>query len=125
YLAVLIAGIKLLLQRQRDVYALGILFFLITLALFSNIVFLVGATMAERFLFFPSVGFCLVVAQLMRRLWGGDNGVVPDQKLYLILVPVALVWAGLTIQRNSQWKDAYTLYKTDLERTPNNYRLSY
>ena len=31
----------------------------------------------------------------------------------------------MTVQRNGLWRDAYTLYKADLDRTPNNYRLAY
>jgi tetratricopeptide (TPR) repeat protein len=43
----------------------------------------------------------------------------------LVMVPVCLAFTGLTIARNSEWKDNYTLFKTDLEKAPNDSRLNF
>ena len=58
----------LIRMPKRDVVAFGILFFLITLSIVSNIVFPIGTNMSERFMFMPSVGFALVMAALLWRL---------------------------------------------------------
>ena len=46
-------------KQKRDPLVFGILFYLITLSVVSNLVFPIGTNMAERFLFMPSIGFCL------------------------------------------------------------------
>ena len=57
YVFLIVFSVMRLRKYPRDLYAFGILFFLLTISLFSNILFLTGAIMAERFLFFGSVGF--------------------------------------------------------------------
>ncbi|MEM1214668.1 MAG: tetratricopeptide repeat protein, partial [Bacteroidota bacterium] len=46
---------------QRSIAGFGILYYLGTLSIVSNIVFPVGTHLSERFLFMPSVGFALVI----------------------------------------------------------------
>ncbi|MBS1630213.1 MAG: DUF1736 domain-containing protein [Bacteroidetes bacterium] len=112
-------------QKRKDVFALSILFFLGPLVLVSNLFFLVGATMAERFLFFPSVGFCLAIALLLVRMIKQQDAVLTQKRLWFILGPIALLFAGISIYRNAEWKDNYTLAKADLARTPQSFRLAY
>jgi hypothetical protein len=51
-------GIYALIKfRKKSIVAFGILFYLITLAPVSNLFFLGGSTMAERFMYIPSLGF--------------------------------------------------------------------
>ena len=129
YIFLAVFGIKRFLKNKKNPYAFGILFFLITLALFSNIPFLIGATMGERFMFFPSVGFCLVVAFLLEKVivkQPGDGLLILKNKLVLgIVIPVFLVFAVLTIDRNSDWVDNYTLFKTDADKSPDNSKLDF
>src|SRR5204862_1826478 len=53
--------------KKRDIIGYGILFYFITIFLFSNLILLIGASMAERFLYFPSLGFCIVIGALLFR----------------------------------------------------------
>ncbi len=112
-------------RKRKDVFALSILFFLGPLVLVSNVFFLVGATMAERFLFFPSVGFCLAIALLLSRMLKGQEDLLSQKKLWLVLAPVTLIFLGISIYRNSEWKDNYSLAKADQARTPQSFRLAY
>jgi len=85
--------------------------------------------MAERFLFFGSVGFCLVIALLVEKLFikTGDNffAALNNLKLLGFLIPIILVYGFITISRNKDWFDNFTLYTTDLEKATNNSRLNY
>jgi hypothetical protein len=54
--------------RKKSIVAFAILFYMITIAPVSNIFFLNGSTMAERFLFIPSLGFCILLAYLLIKL---------------------------------------------------------
>ena len=56
-----ILGFALVNIKKKPAIAFGIFFYLIMLAPTSNFFFLVGATLSERFLFFPSVGFVIAV----------------------------------------------------------------
>jgi tetratricopeptide (TPR) repeat protein len=109
-----ISGIK-----QRDPVRFGILFYLITLSIASNLVFPIGTFMGERFLFMPSVGFCLAAAVLLVRLQQRLNNRIP-----LIILGVALaLFSGKTIWRNRDWVDNETLFAADLKVSANSAKL--
>lgn len=112
-------------RGKRSIWGLSILLFAAPLLLVSNLFFLVGATMAERFLFFPSAGFCLAAAQLLALVSRKREKMLAEKKLWFVLSPVAIIFAALTAYRNTEWKDNYTLAKADLARTPDNFRVAY
>lgn len=123
YVAMLAIAIYRSVKYKKDAIAFGLWFFLLTIALFSNLFVLVGSIMAERFLFFPSVGFCLVAAVLIGKLKGRETSLF--SRIATIVAVISLVFAEMTIQRNSEWKDNITLFTTDLEKAPENARLWY
>ena len=92
-------GLYRLVRFRKDYWAYGILFFMATIALFSNIFFLMGSAMGERFLFFASAGFCLLAALAIEKwvLKGEtDFGKFTANKLALaVLVPVCLLYSAL------------------------------
>ncbi|PPK88841.1 Tfp pilus assembly protein PilF [Neolewinella xylanilytica] len=109
----LVAWAALHLRSRRPVVAAGILTYVFTLSIVSNLVFSVGTLMSERFLFMPSVGFALAVVALLaswKRGWWVLIGVVP-------------VFCVLTVTRNPVWKDNYTLFTTDIVRQPRSAKL--
>ena len=91
------------------------------------VLFLLGAAMAERFIFFASAGFCLVIALLLERLLARYNitgtAILNNNKTRAILIPICVVFIAMTISRNSDWVDGYTLYQTDVKRSPADARL--
>ncbi len=126
YVFLIVFSIKRFIKDQKDPYAFGIIFFLATLALFSNIPFLIGATMGERFLFFPSVGFCVVVGIVIEKFIARQPGSLEMLKNKMVLgvvIAVSAIFALLTINRNGDWVDNYTLFKTDAEKSPNNSKI--
>ena len=124
YFSLAFFGVRRLIKNKKDPYAFGILFFLITIALFSNILFLIGTTMADRFLFFPSVGFCLVIALFLWKLFVKNDGsgqvFLKKSKIWYIVIPVFIIYAVLTVRRNPDWESNYTLFKADLNKYPQN-----
>lgn len=132
YAFLIILGIYRLIKVKRDPWAFSLLFFLITLSLFSNIPFLMGEIFAERFAFFASVGFCLLMALAVERWLANvknteevDAGIamIGKPKVLMVLVPVSLLFSCITIARNNDWKDDYTLFTTDAKNAPGNSRL--
>lgn len=53
--------------KKRKIPAYAILFYLATLSIVSNLVVSVGTFMNERFIFMPSVAFCLLLGWLLAR----------------------------------------------------------
>ena len=102
-------------RQKRDVVSFGLAFFLITLSIVSNIVFPVGTNMAERFIFMPSVGFCLVLAVIL----------VKYLKNYAIYtaIGIAIFFGIKTFTRNFDWKDNYTIFTTDVNVSQNSAKL--
>lgn len=97
--------------RKRSVIAFGILFYLATLSLVSNLPFSTGTFMSERFMFVPSVGFVIVMA----RLFSSPRiaRALPGRYAKVALAALLLLGAGKTISRNAVWKDDFTLLTTD------------
>lgn len=127
YVAMIYFMVTRFMKDKKDPWAFGILFYLATIFLFSNFPFLMGAELAERFAFFASAGTCLLMAlaieQWIIKMKDADISIVKSSKVLVILVPLCLVYGGMTIARNFEWKDNLTLYKADIQRSPNDCRL--
>jgi len=127
YMALIVVGIFRFIKNKKDPWAFAILIYLASLSLFSNFPFLMGAEMAERFAFFASAGFCIAVALAIEQWIIKSDAVnvlsLKASRTLAILLPLVLVFSGMTVARNSEWKDEYTLYKTDMERSPEDSRL--
>jgi protein O-mannosyl-transferase len=95
--------------RRRSLVAYGILFYLITLSVVSNLPFSLGTFMSERFLFVPSVGFAIVMGRLLTH-----RALAPLRYRPVIVLALALACAGKTCSRNAVWKDDFTLFTTDV-----------
>lgn len=124
---------------KKDFLAFGILFYLLTIAIFSNIFFIIGVAMADRFLYFPSFGFCFALTTLLMKLTKANfnsirfNGIQDffnkNKTLLVVAVTISFLYSFKTINRNANWKDNYTLFSHDAEISPNNslthYHLGY
>ena len=113
YLALL--GAAIYMYRKKPIYSYGILFFLFTLFITSNIALPIGTFMSERFLFFPSVGFCLVLAYFLTKV--GYKWMIPLSAILLTL------GSARTITRNPIWKNNLTLFTQDVLNAPNSAKL--
>ncbi len=126
-LAYIVMGVYALIRLpKRDHIAFGILFYLLTFSIVSNLVFPIGTNMSERFLYMPSLGFCLVIAILLYRLAARNEQIKSFRSLQLSLIIVGIVGlllAGKTVIRNAVWKDNFTLFTTDVNVSKNSAKL--
>ncbi len=82
----------------------------------SNLIVLIGATAAERFLYLPSIAFAIALAALLFRL--------KDRRIAAALTAaIVLLFAGRTWLRNLDWNDDLTLATADVKVEPASYRL--
>jgi protein O-mannosyl-transferase len=102
---------------KKDIAAFGVFFYMATLSIVSNLIFPIGTNMGERFLFMPSVGFCVAIVALAAR-WE-----VKKEVLLGCSVVIAALFGLKTVVRNPAWKDNYTLFSTDIYNSPNSAKL--
>ncbi len=111
YLALI--GLAVYGYKKDRVLSFGILYFLITLSIVSNIVFPIGTNMSERFLFMPSLGFCLLVPYLIYKLSGSGKTAM------MAIGLISLAFAAKTFTRNQVWVNDFTLFTTDVKTSKN------
>lgn len=87
----------------------------------TNLVFYVGFVVAERLLYLPSVGFCLLVGfgfgKLMDQLQLSKSP-RHQQMLLLSLCLVLCALSARTIRRNLDWRDEESLYRSAVQINP-------
>jgi tetratricopeptide (TPR) repeat protein len=111
----ILAAVVVRYRRDRVLFFAAGLFGIALLPV-SNLVLLIGATMAERFLYLPSIGFALAVAVLLYRL----EKRVPAQAIAAVLVAVLAI---RTFARNRDWQDNLTLAQADIVSAPHSARV--
>lgn len=127
YCLLIFFGITRLLKNHKDPYAFGILFYLVTISLFSNVVFLIGTTMGERLVFFASVGFCITIAFMLARLTENTAKakLLRSKKVLAVLIPMVVIFSVITIDRNGDWLTNHTLFTADIKKQPQSSRLNF
>jgi tetratricopeptide (TPR) repeat protein len=105
--------------RKNKLIAFGTAFFLITLLPVSNLLVNIGAFMNERFLFLPSVGFAIVAGYLLYLSINRDKKQKKATFIELVFLLVVLLFSGMTIDRNQNWKDNFTLFTHDVKISMN------
>ncbi|WKX90515.1 hypothetical protein Q1695_009396 [Nippostrongylus brasiliensis] len=105
--------------RNDSLHRLGIFLGIVTFLPASNLLVTVGFTIAERVLYLPSVGICIVAAILFRHVQQRFNNV--DKLLLAVLV----VGATLSYQRAEEWRTELDLYASGLRVCTQNAKVHY
>ncbi|MEO7444840.1 MAG: hypothetical protein ABIT96_06760 [Ferruginibacter sp.] len=117
--------------RHRNVIAYGILFFLLSISIVSNILFLIGSHMADRFMYTPSLGLCIVLVFLLVKIFNLTAGKGSYSMLAfagknvlpaLILGIFVMGFSYKTINRNKAWQNNLTLFTEDVKTSPESAR---
>ncbi len=116
--------------KKKNPIAFGILLFGITLSIVCNIVVLIEATLAERFMYLPSLGLCIAVVLLLEKLTSYSanandalQSIFNKNKIFsVLLIVVACAFSIKSFMRNFDWKDNFTLFSVDKDHNPKSYR---
>jgi len=76
----------------------------------SNLLFLIGTNMAERFLYLPSMAFTVAVVEMLYRL--------QPYRAAAILAALITIYAARTLARNPAWNDNLSLAASDVRTAP-------
>jgi len=118
-------GVAVRCWRTQPLYAWGVgIFFLMQLPT-ANLLFPIGSIMAERFLYLPSVGVCLIAAQGF--CWFADKisrAEAPRVGWWWLLPVLAIVALGArTYVRNQDWQNDYSLWQSAAAVEPNSFKV--
>ncbi|MDP4280669.1 MAG: tetratricopeptide repeat protein [Bacteroidota bacterium] len=119
--------IALRLFRQKHILSFAILFYLIALSMYSNIVVPAVGIVAERFAFVASVGFCIGLTWAIFRLFRTDPKSLTIEindrvKVLAVIVLLVIPSSIYTIHRNRDWKNMFALYKSDIPHLDNSFK---
>ncbi len=105
--------------KKKTWWAYGILFYVCTMSITSNIVFPIGTNMSERFAFLPSAGLALIVGYALAL---GYNS---SYRKYITAAGLALLigYGGWTLIRSHVWTDNHTLFTTDIKTSKRSAKL--
>ncbi len=131
-LAALALAVALPLARRRgEPTAFGAVWFLLPYLVVGNLLFPVGAIFAERFLYLPSVGFCLLLGVAFRALaerypafpsWSSDRRL---RFVGLIVVLIVAAFAFRTWERAGVWQSDATVFAAAAAAYPSSPRANF
>ncbi|CAG5119032.1 unnamed protein product [Candidula unifasciata] len=104
--------------RSLDVSILSIAIIVFPFIPASNLFFYVGFVIAERILYIPSMGVCLLVGlgvEALYRRWRRD---VCRRLLLLALAGLVLAFSARTVLRNLDWQSEERLYSSGIRVNP-------
>jgi tetratricopeptide (TPR) repeat protein len=122
------AGVALSWRRRGPAGA-ALLFMLVSYSVVSNTFILIGSSFAERYLYLPAVGACLLLACWWESLSGWCRSRRPGSRLVpqalLAALPLIAVGAGLwqTASRNADFTSMTELNQADVRTQPRSARL--
>ncbi len=97
--------------KNKQELALGAVFFLFPYLIISNLIIPIGTIMGERLMYFPSLGFVVLLAIYVNKL---------NRKMsYIALAAILIFFSVRTIIRNKDWKDGNTLFFATVKESPN------
>ena len=102
--------------RRRPVIGAAIAIFAVTILPVSNLLFPIGTIVAERVLYLPSLGFCLLLAGVVAPLAARPRWGLVTVSLFALLL---LGYGTRTVLRNQDWRNNATLYAAAALTSPN------
>jgi tetratricopeptide (TPR) repeat protein len=114
-----LAGASFVIYRYCKEIFFGIWWFLITLFPVSNLI-TIYHPFAERYLYLPLIGFCLVVSialsALARRI--STNPTATTMAILIPAIVVVSLYSTATMARNRIWQNNFVLWSTTVQNSP-------
>lgn len=117
-------GYALFRFTKKDPISFGILYYMITMLLVSNIFVKIGSSMGERFLYTSSLGFSIALGMLILKLLKVKTDTLRPKltTLYAVAGVILFGYSVKTIARNTDWKNNFTLFEAGVTDSPNSAR---
>lgn len=102
--------------RRRSVAGLALLLYLISFSPTANILFVTGATFADRLAYLPSAWFCLALPALLFEV----RRIFPTRVAVAGIVLMVCAYGLLSAQRNRDYRNPLTLWQATVATDPLN-----
>ncbi|CAG0917923.1 unnamed protein product [Notodromas monacha] len=116
-------------EAQRDdarLILVGLVWLFIPFLPAANIFFTVGFVIAERVLYLPSLGYCIILTVGLRRLaLLVEKSRVMQFFVRSLAVSLLVIFAARCARRNGDWSNEKTLFTSGLSVCPNNAKVHY
>jgi tetratricopeptide (TPR) repeat protein len=104
--------------KKHPIISLGIIWYSLSISLFSNWIEPVAGMVGERLAYTASVGFCLAFSALV--FWLKPSfSILKPKGIDLFIIMVLVLFSFRSMSRNSDWKDPITLMENDIEHLEN------
>jgi tetratricopeptide (TPR) repeat protein len=119
FVAGLVVASFFILKKSKETF-FGIWWFFITLSPVSNIIEIFNP-IADRYLYLPLIGFCMAMSlfinDILHRILSPKINKFNALKL-LTVVGILIFYSAISVTRNTDWKDNFTLFSKTLETSP-------
>ena len=106
---------------RKSIMSYSVWFYLLTLFLVSNVMFTVGTTMNERFLFVPSVGYTLLLSWVLLKVLP-EKWAVPKFLPFSLMVLIGIGYSVKGFTRVPAWRNTLTLNQASIKVSTNSAR---
>ena len=107
-------------SEQSRILLFGLAMTIVPFLPASNLFFPVGFVVAERVLYLPSMGFCMLVAYGAYIIHKSTSSLIPRTLVKLLMCSLLLLMAVHSVYRNRVWESNLTLYTSGVRCNPQN-----
>jgi tetratricopeptide (TPR) repeat protein len=115
-----LCAVFLIALFKAPVMAFAIGFYFLTMSLTSNILFPIGTIKAERLLYLPSFGYCLLLGWGFERIWSLFSNRISRTFVCILFAGVCAAYTVRAVARNPVWHDDIRLFTSVIRELPNN-----
>ncbi|MFH1160391.1 MAG: tetratricopeptide repeat protein [bacterium] len=105
--------------RGKSLISFSILWYLVFIAMYSNILVPIVGIVGERFVFAASLGFCIALVWAVFKLFKTEPNSLTIEfdaraKILVVVVLILIPYTALTVTRNREWRNLFDLYRKDM-----------
>ncbi|KAG8439528.1 hypothetical protein GDO86_005650 [Hymenochirus boettgeri] len=109
---------ELQLPSTENILVLALSLLIVPFVPASNLFFYVGFVIAERVLYIPSMGFCLLVTVGARALYIKTQKNLLKNLIFYATAALIVLYGLKTVVRNGDWKNEEMLYRSGIKVNP-------
>jgi tetratricopeptide (TPR) repeat protein len=112
--------------KKKSIYSFGILFYLMVIAMYSNILRPPMGIVADRFLFVAVLPFSIIVVYGVKQIFLKTKSKISlNKRLLYFGIAILLIYSIITIDRNKDWYNQETLVSNDIGKLKNSARANF
>lgn len=112
---VLLVSAWLIVRRRNRAALFGLTWCAVNYLPISNIVPIPSDPITERYLYLPAAGLFIVLGALLARLLSVEKA---KRAVWTATMIIVIAFAAMTVQRNRDWKDDFTLFSSGVRNNP-------